>query len=118
MDRKRLTQNETPASLRGDVWLTRSAFHKPAPDTSFHQRGSIRKAQPCDIFIRSGKSYIVAQKIQDLSMDGVFIEVDTAGFTEGDWVEVLVSFAYQGSQIEHLIAAEVVRKQAHGIGLR
>lgn len=118
MDRKRTAQHQTPENLRGDIWLTRSAFQKPAPDTSFHQRGSIRKAQPCDIFIKSGTSYIVAQKIQDLSMDGVFIEVDSAGFIEGDRVEVLISFAYQGRQIEHLINAEVVRKQAQGIGLR
>lgn len=118
MDRKRTAQQPTPENLRGDIWLTRSVFQKPVSDTSHHQRGSIRKAQACDIFLKSGASYILAEKIQDLSVDGVFIEVDSAGFIEGDRVEVLISFAYQGRQIEHLIAAEVVRKQAQGIGLR
>jgi len=118
MDRKRVTQNPSPENLRGDIWLTRSASQNPRPNTSLHQRGSIRKAQPCEIFIKSGKSYILAHKIQDLSMDGVFIETDTAGLTEGGQVEVLISFAYQGRQIEHQIVAEVVRQQAHGVGLR
>lgn len=118
MDRKRLTQHQTPENLRGDIWLTRSAFQRPVADTSLHQRGSIRKALACDIFIKSGTSYIIAKKIHDLSVDGVFIEIDTAGLIEGDRAEVLISFAYQGRQIEHLIPAEVVRIQLQGVGLK
>ena len=118
MDRKRLTQPQTPENPRGDIWLTRSAFQKSVPNTSLHQRGSIRKERACDIFIKSGTCYILAKKIQDLSVDGVFIEIDTLGLVEGVQTEVLISFAYQGRQIEHLLPAEVMRIQAHGVGLK
>ena len=118
MDRKRTAQHQTPENLRGDIWLTRSAFQKPVPDTSLHQRGSIRKERACDIFIKSGSSYSLANKIHDLSVDGVFIEIDTRGLVEGDQAEVLISFAYQGRQIEHLLSAEVMRIQEHGVGLK
>lgn len=118
MDRKRLTLNEVKPDTRGDIWLTRSAFQKPVIDTSLHQRGSIRKAPACDIFIKSGTSYVIAKKIHDLSVDGVFVEIDPIGMLEGDRAEVMISFSYRGHQIEHLIPADVVRIQAQGVGLK
>lgn len=118
MDRKRLTPNEPRPDTRADIWLTRSAFQKPAVDTSLHQRGSIRKAPACDIFIKSGTSYVIAKKIHDLSVDGVFVEIDPIGMLEGDRAEVMISFSYRGHQIEHLIPADVVRIQAQGVGLK
>lgn len=118
MDRKRLTPNEAGPDTRADIWLTRSAFQKPAIDTSLHQRGSIRKAPACDIFIKSGTSYVIAKKIHNLSVDGVFVEIDPIGMLEGDRAEVMISFSYRGHQIEHLIPADVVRVQPQGVGLK
>lgn len=118
MDRKRLAPNDARPSTRADIWLTRSAFQKPAIDTSLHQRGSIRKAPACDVFIKSGKSYVIAKKIHDLSVDGVFVEIETNGMLEGDRAEVMISFEYQGQQIEHLIPADVIRIQPQGVGLK
>lgn len=118
MDRKRLVPGDAPSGTRADIWLTRSAFQQPPVDTSLHQRGSIRKAPDCDIFIKTGKSYVIARKIHDLSVDGVFVEIDTAGILVGDRAEVMISFAYQGHQIEHLIPADVVRVQPQGLGLK
>lgn len=118
MDRKRLTPSDSMANGRADIWLTRSAYQKPAVDTSLHQRGSIRKAPACDIFVKSGKSYVIASRIHDLSIDGVFVEIEPAGILEGDRAEVMISFNYQGQQIEHLIPADVVRIQSDGVGLK
>lgn len=118
MDRKRLTPSDTQPGPRADIWLTRSAFQKPPVDTSLHQRGSIRKAPACDIFVKSGKSYVIAKKIHDLSVDGVFVEIESTGMLEGDRAEVMIGFSYQGHQIEHLITAEVVRIQPEGVGLK
>ena len=118
MDRKRLTPSDAQSGARADIWLTRSAFQKSPIDTSFHQRGSIRKAPACDIFIKAGKSYVIAKKIHDLSVDGVFVEIEPIGMLEGDRAEVMISFGYQGKQIEHLIPADVVRIQPDGVGLK
>ena len=118
MDRKRLTPNDVTSGPRADIWLTRSAFQRPPVDNSLHQRGSIRKASPCDIFIKSGTSYVLVRKVQDLSLDGVFVEIEPVGMVEGDRAEVMISFAYQGRQIERLIPAEVVRIHPDGIGLK
>jgi len=118
MDRKRLTPSDAKSGARADIWLTRSAFQKPPVETSLHQLGSIRKAPPCDIFVKSGKSYVIAKKIHDLSVDGVFVEIESAGMLEGDRAEVMIGFVYQGQQVEHLIPADVVRIQPEGVGLK
>lgn len=118
MDRKRPAPSGANSSARADIWLTRSAFQKAPVETSLHQRGSIRKAPPCDIFVKSGKSYVIAKKIHDLSVDGVYVEIDPIGMLEGDRAEVMIGFNYQGRQIEHLIPAEVVRIQPEGVGLK
>lgn len=118
MDRKRLTPGNAQSGARADIWLTRSAFQKPPIDTSLHQRGSIRKVPACNIFIKAGKSYVIAKKIHDLSVDGVFVEIEPIGMLEGDRAEVMISFAYQGKQVEHLIPADVVRIQPDGVGLK
>lgn len=117
MDRKRQSPNDTRPETRADIWLTRSAFQNPI-DTSLHQRGSIRKAPACDVLIKSGKSYVIPKKIHDLSVDGVFVEIEPNGMVEGDRAEVMISFGYQGHQIEHLIPAVVVRIQPQGVGLK
>lgn len=118
MDRKRLRPNDAKPAMRADIWLTRSAFQKPTMDVSFHQRGSIRKTPACNVFIKSGTSYVIANKIHDLSVDGVYLEIETNGMLEGDYAEVMISFEYQGQQIEHLIPADVIRIQPPGIGLK
>lgn len=118
MDRKRLTPSNAQSGARADIWLTRSAFQKSPIDMSLHQRGSIRKTPACDIFIKAGKSYVIAKKIHDLSVDGVFVEIEPIGMLEGDRAEVMISFAYHGKQVEHLIPADVVRIQPDGVGLK
>lgn len=118
MDRKRPAPSDAKTDARANIWLTRPAFQKSPIDTSLHRRGSIRKASACDIFVKCGKSYVIAKKIHDLSVNGVFVEIESAGMLEGDRAEVLISFVYQGKLIEHLIRADVVRIQPEGAGLK
>lgn len=84
------------------------------------QRASIRKTVPCTVQVRRGTSYTLATKIDDLSLTGVFVEMDTAGVVIGDTLEVRVAAADRQRQHAHelTLPAEVVRVEQGGVALR
>jgi hypothetical protein len=129
MDKKRTTNDDRQGTLQADVWRARAVavdatpayFNSPpkiSADSTLRKRVSIRKSMPCNILVRIGSSYVIARKIHDISLVGAFVEMDTTGLVEGDLVEVVIGFAYIQRQIEHQIAAEVVRVETEGVGFR
>lgn len=117
MEKKRFETGNAEVRHAGDIWLARAAVTKV--DTTLRQRGSIRKAASCNILVRSGTSYSLVRNIHDLSLDGVFVEMNSPDILHGgDSVEVILSFDAKGQQAEHSISAEVVRVQQEGVALR
>lgn len=128
MEKKRTIQDEQ-SNAHNEVWLARaihgnvqSSFHEGSQEsresTSKHARVSIRRAIPCTILVNFGTTYAIASNILDISLTGAYIDLDAAGAQLEDAVEVVISFAYQGKQIEHRIPATIVRLQSEGVGLK
>lgn len=128
MEKKRSIQSEH-SGAENDIWLARAvservppAFHEGSPQsqtsTSLRERVSIRRAIPCTILVNFGTTYAIASNILDISLTGAYVGLDAAGAQLGDAVEVVVSFAYQGKQIEHRIPATIARLQSKGVGLK
>lgn len=129
MDKKRVTSEDPQGAMRDEVWLThavadgvargyRDSPSKLPAGASLRQRASIRKPVPCNLLVKVGASYVIARKIHDLSLVGAFVEMDVTGLAVGDFVEVIIGFAYNQRQIEHQISAEVVRVETEGAGFR
>lgn len=126
MDRKHSVQTEIQGNAKNDVWLVNATGERvardygiePSADVSSRQRVSIRKTIPCSILVKVGASYVIARKIHDISLVGAYVEMDPAGLTLGDEVEVVMDFAYKGRNVEHAISAEVVRIENDGVGLK
>jgi hypothetical protein len=129
MDKKRTTNDAQQRATRADVWLTRAAsdnakrayFNTPSKIAAGHvarQRVNIRKPIPCNILVKVGSSYIVAQNVHDISLDGAFVEMNPASLAKGDFVDVVIEFVYKQRQIEHQISAEVMRLEPEGVGLK
>jgi hypothetical protein len=128
MEKKRTIQSEQ-SGAQNDIWLARAvservppAFHGESPQSpasaSLRERESIRRAIPCTILVNFGTTYAIASNILDISLTGAYVDLDAAGAQLGDAVEVVISFAYQGKQIERRIPATIVRLQSQGIGLK
>lgn len=82
-------------------------------------RASIRKSVGCTVQVRHGASFTLATKIDDLSLTGVFVEMDTRGVVVGDYLEVRVAAANRPQRSSELILpAEVVRVEKDGMALR
>ncbi len=119
MDNKRTTTGDRQGTAQAEIWLTRAAVVDATPaDSALRKRVSIRRSMPCHILVKVGTSYVIARKVHDVSLVGAFVEMDTTGLTKGDSVEVVIGFAYNQSQIEHQISAEVVRVETEGAGFR
>lgn len=128
MEKKRTIQDKQ-SNAHNEVWLARATsggvqpdFHEGSPqsrmNTSKHARVSIRRAIPCTILVNFGTTYAIASNIFDISLTGAYVDLDAAGAQLEDAVEVVISFAYQGKQIEHRIPATIVRLQSEGVGLK
>ena len=125
MQNKRSNRGGQQKNTQNDIWLARgvSASIAPTvddshPDSSLRERASVRKAVTCTILINFGTTYAIASNIRDISLAGVFVEMDTTGVRTGDTVEVVIAFGYQGRQIEHRIPALIARIQGAGVGLK
>ncbi len=117
MEKKRFEMDPAQERHPGDIWLARAVNARA--DTTLRQRGSIRKAASCSILVRSGTSYSLVRHIHDLSLDGVFVEMNSPDILHGgDSVEVILSFDVKGQQADHSISAEVVRVQHEGVALK
>ena len=125
MENKRSNRGGEPKNIQNDIWLARGVSASIAPtagssltDSSLRERASIRKAVACTILVNFGSTYAIASNIRDISLAGVFVEMDTTGARTGDAVEVVIAFGYQGRQIEHRIPALIARIQDGGVGLK
>ena len=125
MENKRLNQGGELKNMQDDIWLARGVNASITPsaqgthtDSSLRGRTSIRKTVACTILVNLGSTYAIASNIRDISLAGVFVEMDTAGARTGDTVEVVIAFGYQGRQIEHRIPALIARIQDSGVGLK
>ncbi len=128
MEKKRIIQDKQ-SNPHNEVWLARAVTAGVQPDfhegsepsrthASKHARESIRRAIPCTILVNFGTTYAIASNIFDISLTGAYVDLDAAGAQLADVVEVVISFAYQGKQIEHKIPARIVRLQSEGVGLK
>lgn len=125
MENKRSNRGGEQKNIQNDVWLARDVNARIAPtaegahnDSSLRERASIRKTVTCTILVNLGSAYVIASNIRDLSLAGMFVEMDTTGARTGDTVEVVIAFGYQGRQIEHRIPAVIARIQDAGAGLQ
>ncbi len=129
MEKKRTIQSEQ-SGAQNDIWLARAVNERvppaftqesspqPPASASLRERESIRRAIPCTILVNFGTTYAIASNILDISLTGAYVDLDAAGAQLEDAVEVVISFAYQGKQIERRIPATIVRLQSQGIGLK
>lgn len=85
---------------------------------SHSQRESPRRALPCNVLINAGGAYLIAHAIHDISLVGVFVELDSTGLVLGDLVDVVLEFSDPPRTIDLQLSAEVVRIDRAGIGLR
>ena len=125
MENKRSNRGGEQKNIQDDIWLARGVNASITPsaqgthtDSSLRGRTSIRKTVACTILVNLGSTYAIASNIRDISLAGVFVEMDTAGARTGDTVEVVIAFGYQGRQIEHRIPALIARIQDSGVGLK
>lgn len=125
MENKRSNRGGGQKNVQNDVWLARSVSASITPttdsaptDSSLRERASIRKPVDCTILVKYDGAYTIASHIRDISLAGVFVDMDITGVRTGDTVEVIIAFTYQGRQIEHRIPSLVARIQDTGIGLR
>lgn len=129
MDKKQTTNDARPGVGREEIWLTRATTDdakrayfntptKPATGSVTSQRASIRKPLSCTLLVRVGSSYLIARKVHDISLAGAFVEMDIANLTTGDFVDVTIEFVYHQRQVEHTLAAEVMRIEPAGVGLK
>ncbi len=68
-------------------------------------------------FINAGTSSAQTWRIRDISMSGVFVEMDSGELREGTAVEFIFRFRHSGRQVEHSLPATVIRIQGNGIAL-
>lgn len=88
-------------------------------DLSSHsQRESPRRALPCNVLVNAGGAYLIAHAIHDISLVGVFVELDSTGLVRGDLVDVVLEFSDPPRTIDIQLSAEVVRIDRAGVGLR
>ena len=114
MDKQQSRNGNRPDTAPAQYWPASGAI-SPRP----RQRTSIRKALPCTLQLRFGQTHLLTQSVHDLSLTGVFVEMDPKGILIGDPVEVTIEFADQGGQpVQHAITAEVVRVTPEGVGLK
>jgi PilZ domain len=126
---KKPTLQGGQSGTRNDMWLARAVRENAPPDlpvrpplsplcTSLYERQSIRRAIPCSILVDFGTVYAIASNILNLSLTGVYVDLDVTGAQLGDSVEVVMAFAYRGEQIERRIPATIARLQSQGVGLK
>ena len=129
MDRKRTANDNRPGVGQADAWLTHAVTPDAAPadfnsqskisaDSALRNRVSIRKIIPCNLLVKIGSSYVIAQKVHDISLVGAFVELNPEGLAKGDFIDIVIGFSCDQRQVEHQIAAEVTRIEAAGVGLR
>ena len=82
------------------------------------QRESPRRAPSCSALISSGSSYQIPQAVHDVSLDGLFVELEHTGMVLGDMVEVVLEFDGSGGTVDLQLSAEVTRVERNGVGLR
>ena len=86
---------------------------------SLRKRASIRKAVSCSVQVRHGDSFIIPRVAEDLSLTGIFVEMDTQDISIGDSVEVWVGVTNKLQQpLELVLSADVVRIHDNGLALK
>ena len=113
-------QGPTPVRATGpsDARNFDDAPHVSGGVASRSQRESPRRAPPCNALVRNGSAYVIADVIHDMSLSGLSVELDSAGMTIGDPVEVMLEFSDSRGTINLQLSAEVVRVDPRGVGLR
>lgn len=87
-------------------------------ETTHSQRESPRGAPPCSALVKTGAGYVIARAIHDISLAGLYVELDPAGVVLGDLVEVALEFNDTRGIIDLQLTAEVARVERNGVGLR
>lgn len=82
------------------------------------QRVSPRTAPPCNVLVNVGNSYLMARAVHDVSLAGVFVELDPAELVLGDPVELVLEIGTGQGAVDLQLPAEVVRIDAQGVGFR
>jgi len=114
MDKEQSKNGSDIGTGREQGWPTRAAAA-----SSQRQRTCIRKASACLLQVRIGQSHILTQSAHDLSLTGVFVEMNPDSVLLGDQAEVLIGLTdNNGRPHEHRITAEVVRIQPEGVALK
>lgn len=127
---KRRSDNSEPQGVTGEDFWRRQAsqerFAPPTPDAGPaptgprlpRRRVGIRKTLPCSVLVKSGSSYILARRVQDISLVGAYVEMPPADLAVGQTVDIVIEFLSGRHPVDHQITAEVSRIDEHGVGLR
>jgi hypothetical protein len=85
------------------------------------QRRAPRRAVATDVLVNSenlDQSYPRLWKTRDLSLTGVFVELNGGGLTEGLTVEAVLMLGHPHKMEPHCVTADIARIAADGIALR
>ncbi len=87
--------------------------------STLRQRSSIRRPASCTVQLRHGANIILTRKVEDLSLTGLFVEMDTRDIALGDSIEVWIGALNRVQRpLELALTADVVRIEDHGVALR
>ncbi len=129
MDRK-ITRGGLPTTTLSDaVWLGRALPQTseqawpPRPPVRDHSkdphlRTSLRAELPYEAVINYGITYSGAWRVRNMSMSGVFVEMDVGDLQEGAVVEFVLRYHYRGEALEHRLPATATRIQPNGVALK
>ena len=85
-------------------------------------QGDARVGIPAHIvytaIIDDGKTHHVAWGIRNMSLSGVFLDMDTSHLREGSTVDFLLRCTLEGRALDRRIPAKVVRTQLNGLALQ
>ena len=91
----------------------------PPGQSSLRQRTSIRKPASCTVQVRLGANFLLIENAQDLSLTGIFVDMDTRNVLPGDSIEVRIGAVSRFQQpLELVLPADVVRVEDGGAALR
>lgn len=127
MDTKPKPQEASGPLAADQFWLASLAYqHVASPDEGARldpdQSLNTRVSLPADVLYKAviddGSSQHSVWKIRDMSMTGVYVEMDVSHLREGAVVELLMRYNFRDRMIDHRLPAKVVRIQLNGAGLR
>ncbi len=120
MNRKFVGEVNNLGAGQESFWLSRASQERaarPGGETVPEPRHSLRCHLDLQVLLNYGLTYSAAWHVRDLSLSGIFIEMDARQLVEGTSVEVVLRYRHKDKTVEQRLAATVTRIEADGAAL-